>query len=82
MALCSLVRVCTIESINSSLVRSRGIDGDFSRICLSIKRRKRATYLCNLSFTGNQLTDTFVSKALTPCGRVLCEKWVFANYAC
>ena len=35
MALCSLVRVCTIESINSSRVRSRGIDGDFSRRCLN-----------------------------------------------
>ena len=36
MALCSLVRVCTIESINSSLVLSRGIDGDLSRICLKV----------------------------------------------
>ena len=31
MALCSLVLVCTMESMSSSLVRSRGMEGDLSR---------------------------------------------------
>lgn len=34
IALCSLVLVCTIESINSSLVLSLGMEGDLSRMCL------------------------------------------------
>lgn len=34
IALCSLVLVCTIESINSSRVLSLGMDGDLSRMFL------------------------------------------------
>merc|ERR1719341_1611867 len=47
MALCSLVRVCTIESINSSLVLSRGIDGDFSRMCLLLVKLSSPSQLLN-----------------------------------
>jgi len=40
IALCSLVLVCTIESISSSLVLSLGIDGDFIRVCLDVESLK------------------------------------------